>query len=132
MAKKQEIRELTKAELQLMQLLWKREKAFVNDLIDDLPDPKPAYNTVSTIVRILEKKGFVSHNSYGKSYEYYPLIDKDLYLNSYMGNVLKSFFSNSLPDLVSFFSKKEGISLKEADEIAKIIARDNLSDKSPS
>ncbi len=123
MAKKQMIRELTKAELQIMQLLWSKEKAFVNDIIDDLPDPKPAYNTVSTIVRILEKKGFVSHNSYGKSHEYYPAIERELYLNSYMGNVLQSFFSNSLPNLVSFFSKKEGISLEEADEIMKIIER---------
>lgn len=123
MTKKQIIRELTKAELQLMQLLWKREKAFVNDLIEDLPEPKPAYNTVSTIVRILEKKGFVSHNSYGKTHEYFPLINRDIYLNSYMGNVLQSFFSNSLPNLVSFLSKKEGISLEEADEIMKIITK---------
>jgi len=123
MAKKQEIRELTKAELQLMQLLWKREKAFVNDLVGDLPDPKPAYNTVSTIIRILERKGFVSHNSFGKTHEYFPLINRDLYLNSYMGNVLQSFFSNSLPNLVSFLSKKEGISLEEANEIMKIIEK---------
>jgi len=126
MTKKQIIRELTKAELQLMQLLWKREKAFVNDLIEDLPDPKPAYNTVSTIVRILEKKGFVSHTSYGKTHEYFPLINRDLYLNSYMGNVLQSFFSNSLPNLVSFLSKKEGISLEEADEIMKIIGKHKI------
>jgi len=123
MAKKQEIRELTKAELQLMQLLWKREKAFVNDLVGDLPDQKPAYNTVSTIIRILERKGFVSHNSFGKTHEYFPLINRDLYLNSYMGNVLQSFFSNSLPNLVSFLSKKEGISLEEANEIMKIIEK---------
>jgi len=123
MAKKQEIRELTKAELQIMQLLWKREKAFVNDLVGDLPDPKPAYNTVSTIIRILERKGFVSHNSFGKTHEYFPLINRDLYLNSYMGNVLQSFFSNSLPNLVSFLSKKEGISLEEANEIMKIIEK---------
>lgn len=123
MTKKQLIRELTKAELQLMQLLWKREKAFVNDLIEDLPEPKPAYNTVSTIVRILEKKGFVSHISYGKTHEYFPVVDRDLYLNSYMGNILQSFFSNSLPNLVSFLSKKEGISLEEADEIMKIIKK---------
>lgn len=123
MAKKQEIRELTKAELQIMQLLWKREKAFVNDLVGDLSEPKPAYNTVSTIIRILERKGFVSHNSFGKTHEYFPLINRDLYLNSYMGNVLQSFFSNSLPNLVSFLSKKEGISLEEANEIMKIIEK---------
>jgi predicted transcriptional regulator len=124
MSKKQEIRELTKAELQIMQLLWDRKKAFVNDLIDDLPNPKPAYNTVSTIIRILEKKGFVAHNSYGKSHEYYPVVEKELYLSSYMGTVLQSFFANSLPNLVSFFSKKEGITLEEADQIMKIINKD--------
>jgi len=123
MAKKQEIRELTKAELQLMQLLWDRKRAFVNDLIEDLPNPKPAYNTVSTIIRILEKKGFVSHDSYGKSHQYFPVVERDIYLNSYMGNVMQSFFSNSLPNLVSFLSKKEGISLEEANEIMKIIEK---------
>ncbi|MFA5850711.1 MAG: BlaI/MecI/CopY family transcriptional regulator [Bacteroidales bacterium] len=123
MAKKPEIRELTKAELQIMQLLWKKEKAFVNDLVGELPEPKPAYNTVSTIIRILEKKGFVSHNSFGKTHEYYPLINRDIYLNSYMGNVLQSFFSNSVPNLVSFLSKKEGISLEEANEIMEIIEK---------
>ncbi|OFY41092.1 MAG: hypothetical protein A2X18_12080 [Bacteroidetes bacterium GWF2_40_14] len=123
MAKKPEIRELTKAELQIMQLLWKKEKAFVNDLVGDIPEPKPAYNTVSTIIRILERKGFVSHNSFGKTHEYYPLINRDIYLNSYMGNVLQSFFSNSVPNLVSFLSKKEGISLEEANEIMEIIEK---------
>ncbi len=123
MAKKPEIRELTKAELQIMQLLWKKEKAFVNDLVGELPEPKPAYNTVSTIIRILERKGFVSHNSFGKTHEYYPLINRDIYLNSYMGNVLQSFFSNSVPNLVSFLSKKEGISLEEANEIMEIIEK---------
>lgn len=128
MAKKPEIRELTKAELQIMQLLWKKEKAFVNDLVGELPEPKPAYNTVSTIIRILERKGFVSHNSFGKTHEYYPLINRDIYLNSYMGNVLQSFFSNSVPNLVSFLSKKEGISLDEANEIMEIIEK-QMSDK---
>lgn len=128
MAKKSEIRELTKAELQIMQLLWKKEKAFVNDLVGELPEPKPAYNTVSTIIRILEKKGFVSHKSFGKTHEYYPLINRDIYLNSYMGNVLQSFFSNSVPNLVSFLSKKEGISLDEANEIMEIIEK-QMSDK---
>jgi len=123
MARKLEIRELTKAELQIMQLLWKKEKAFVNDLVGELPEPKPAYNTVSTIIRILERKGFVSHNSFGKTHEYYPLINRDIYLNSYMGNVLQSFFSNSVPNLVSFLSKKEGISLDEANEIMEIIEK---------
>src|SRR3989339_1003560 len=120
---KEKIKELTKAELQIMHLLWSKKKAYVNDLLDGMPEPKPAYNTVSTIIRILERKGFVSHNSFGKTHEYYPLINRDIYLNSYMGNVLQSFFSNSVPNLVSFLSKKEGISLEEANEIMEIIEK---------
>jgi predicted transcriptional regulator len=116
-----EIKELTKAELQIMQPLWSRKKAFVNDLLEDMPEPKPAYNTVSTIVRILEKKGFVSHKSYGKTHCYFPLIEREAYLNVYMKGVLHSFFSNSLPSLVSFLSKKEEISLDEVNEIMKIM-----------
>jgi TonB family protein len=74
-----EIKELTRAEEQIMQLLWKQGKAFVKDIIDEIPEPKPAYNTVSTIIRILEKKGFVGHNAYGKTYEYFPLVSKKVY-----------------------------------------------------
>ncbi len=119
------IKELTKAELQIMQLLWSRERAFVNDLLDDLPEPKPAYNTVSTIVRILEKKGYVSHESYGKTHRYFPLIDRDTYLNLFMKGVLNSFFSNSVFNMVSFLSKKEKISMEEADKILKMLTVDS-------
>lgn len=123
-------RELTKAELQIMQHLWTRQRAFINDLLDDMPEPKPAYNTVSTIVRILEKKGFVDHESYGKTHCYYPIVEREAYLNGYLKGVLHSFFSNSIPNLVSFLSKKEGISLKEADEIMKIIENSKRENKS--
>lgn len=120
---KKEIRELTKAELQIMQLLWKKNQAFVNELIEEIPEPKPAYNTVSTIVRILETKGFVSHRTFGKSHQYFPVVEKEAYVKSYMGNVLSSFFSGSVSNMVSFLSKKEGITLKEADEIMEIISK---------
>lgn len=119
---KPEIRELTKAELQIMQLLWKKEKAFVNELIDEMEEPRPAYNTVSTIIRILEKKGFVSHLNFGKSHQYFPVIEREIYLKSFMGNLLTSFFSGSVSNMVSFLSHKESISLKEADEIMEIIS----------
>ncbi|NBP69320.1 MAG: BlaI/MecI/CopY family transcriptional regulator [Cytophagia bacterium] len=72
-----QLKELTKAEDQVMQILWQIEKGFVKDIIEKMPEPKPAYNTVSTIVRILETKGFVNHNSYGKTHEYFPIISKD-------------------------------------------------------
>ena len=123
MKTKKEIRELTKAELQIMQLLWKKDQAFVNELIEEMQEPKPAYNTVSTIVRILEKKGFVSHKTFGKSQQYFPIVEREIYLKSYMGNMLSSFFSGSVSNMVSFLSKKEGITLKEADEIMEIISK---------
>jgi len=123
MKKGKELKELTKAELQVMQLLWKREKAFVNELIEEIPEPKPAYNTVSTIVRILEKKGFVGHDSFGKSHQYHPLVGRETYLNGYVGNMLSSFFSGSVSNMVSFLSKKEEISLKEAEEILNILKK---------
>ena len=74
--------ELTPAELEIMQILWTRGKGFVNDVIELLPEPKPAYNTVSTVLRVLEKKGFVGYKAYGKSHEYYPLVDRDSYTST--------------------------------------------------
>ena len=74
--------ELTPAELEIMQILWTRGKGFVNDVIEHLPEPKPAYNTVSTVLRVLEKKGFVGYKAYGKSHEYYPLVDRDSYTST--------------------------------------------------
>ena len=86
------MKELTKAEEQVMQLLWKKEKAFVKELIEQMPDPKPAYNTVSTIVRILEKKGFVAYEAFGKTHRYFPLISKKEYTRKYMKNFMKGYF----------------------------------------
>ena len=85
---KEDIRELTKAELQLMQIIWDKKHVFVNDILDALKEPKPAYNTVSTIVRILEKKGFVAHEAYGKSHRYFPVISKREYMSGFMVQVL--------------------------------------------
>ncbi|MGE4415343.1 MAG: BlaI/MecI/CopY family transcriptional regulator [Bacteroidales bacterium] len=126
---KMKIKELTKAELQIMQLLWSLDNAYVNDLLEIMPEPKPAYNTVSTIVRILEKKGFVAHKSYGKTHQYYPLIDRDTYLNSMMKGILNSFFSGSVSNMVSFLSKKEGISVEEVDKMMNIINNGKMSKK---
>lgn len=113
--------ELTRAELEIMQILWDNEACFVNDILDRLPEPKPAYNTVSTVVRILEKKGFVAHESYGKSHRYYPTIDHQTYTNGFMTSVLNNFFGGSASRLVSFLSSNKKISLEEADEIMKIL-----------
>ena len=84
--------ELTRAELEIMQVLWAKGATVVRGILDEMPDPQAAYNTVSTIVRILERKGFVGHKAYGKTYEYFPLVDKDDYAGRYMDTVLENFF----------------------------------------
>ena len=118
------IKELTKAEEQVMQLLWKMEKAFVKDLVAQLPEPKPAYNTVSTIVRILETKGFVDHKAYGKTHEYYPLISKDEYRAYYLKNMVSNYFGGSFQKLVSFFAKEQDMNIQELEELLKHAKKD--------
>jgi len=111
------MKELTKAEDQIMQVLWRLQKAFVKDLIDELPKPKPAYNTVSTIIRILETKGFVGHKAYGKTHEYFPLITKEKYTKFYLNNMVKGYFEGSLHNLVSFFANENKLNLQEIDQL---------------
>jgi predicted transcriptional regulator len=118
---KERPQELTRAELEIMQILWNREVGFVNDILEDMPHPKPAYNTVSTIVRILEKKGFVGHRSYGKSHEYYPIIDRDTYTGGFMSSVLNNFFGGSASRMMSFLSNNNSISVEEVDEILNLL-----------
>jgi len=115
---------LTKAEEQIMQILWKLEKTFVKDIIEHFPNPKPAYNTVSTFVRILEKKGFVEHKAYGKTHEYYPLISKEEYTKEFFKGFLKNYFSNSFQQMVSFFAKDKSLSINEMEELKKIIEKE--------
>ncbi|NHB67340.1 BlaI/MecI/CopY family transcriptional regulator [Perlabentimonas gracilis] len=116
------MKELTKAEEQVMQILWKIEKGFVKDIIDDMPTPKPAYNTVSTIVRILEKKGFVGHNAYGKTHEYYPLISKKEYSGKFLKGFIKSYFGNSYRQMVSYFAKEDNLSIEEMESIINLLS----------
>ena len=113
--------ELTPVELEIMQILWKIGKGFVNDVIEHLPEPKPAYNTVSTVIRVLEKKGFVSYTAYGKSHEYYPLVDRDSYTSTFMTSVLDRFFGGSASRMVSFLSSNEALSLEETNEIIEML-----------
>jgi predicted transcriptional regulator len=113
------MKELTKAEDQIMQILWKLKKAFVKDIIEELPEPKPAYNTVSTIVRILETKGFVDHKAYGKTHEYFPIIAKEKYTQFYLNNMVKGYFNGSFASLVSFFAKENQMKVGELNELVK-------------
>ena len=115
------MKELTKAEEQIMQILWEIEKGFVKDILEKFPEPKPAYNTVSTICRILEKKEFLSHKSYGNSHQYYPLLGREEYTRNYLNNVVYSYFGNSLEQLVSFFSKQNNLDISEAEKIIELM-----------
>ena len=117
--------ELTKAELEIMQVIWQKEKVLVHDILAELPEPNPAYNTVSTIVRILENKGFVSHKAYGRTYEYFPVVAKEDYTHTYMRTVLDNFSEGSISRMVNFFSAQKSISLEETDEIMKILNGDS-------
>ncbi|HNR73440.1 MAG: BlaI/MecI/CopY family transcriptional regulator [Cyclobacteriaceae bacterium] len=123
------MKELTKAEDQIMQILWTIEKGFVKDIIDRLPEPKPAYNTVSTIVRILEKKGFVGYKAYGKTHEYFPLIAKEKYTRFYLNNIVKGYFNGSFQNLVSFFAKENDLNVSDIDKLMHELQ--NIKNKKP-
>ncbi|RBQ06904.1 MULTISPECIES: BlaI/MecI/CopY family transcriptional regulator [Pedobacter] len=116
-----EIKDLTKAEEQIMQVLWQLEKAFVKEVIDELPLPKPAYNTVSTIIRILETKGFVGHEAFGKAHQYLPLVSREEYKRHATEKLLGNYFENSVESMFSFFVKEEKLDLSDVDEILKMI-----------
>lgn len=114
--------ELTRAELEIMQIAWKLDREFiVRDIYNEMPEPKPAYNTVSTFVRILDSKGFLTHKSYGHVNVYLPALSKSDYTGTFMQGVLNSFFDGSISRMVTFFSARKDISIKEADEILKVL-----------
>jgi predicted transcriptional regulator len=115
------MKELTKAEEQIMQVLWGLEKGFVKDVIERLPEPKPAYNTVSTIIRILEKKKFVGHKAYGKTHEYFPLVGRDEYKKKFVRSFVRRFFGDSFPEMVSFFAGGRDMSLQELESVRRLL-----------
>ncbi|SDB65188.1 Predicted transcriptional regulator [Flavobacteriaceae bacterium MAR_2010_188] len=115
------MKELTKAEEEIMQVLWVLKKANVKQIIVELPQPKPAYNTVSTIVRILESKGFVDYEKLGKGHIYYPLLEKQDYSNQSLSKLVDDYFQGSFKSMVSFFVKKNDISLKELESVLQEI-----------
>lgn len=115
--------ELTKAEERIMQVLWKLQKAFVKDIIDELDEePKPPYNTISSIVRLLEKKGYINYKAYGKTYEYFPAITKDAYTKTTFSKMFSGYFDSSPANLLSFMVKEEKLSEKDIEEIKKLIS----------
>ena len=115
---------LTKAEEQVMQILWDLDRGLVRDILAQLPEPKPAYNTVSTVVRVLEKKGFVSHKSYGTTHEYFPIISKKDYTKFYFGEFMEKYFNNSFKQLASFFTRENKLTLEELEDMMKEIRQE--------
>src|ERR1700709_177545 len=121
------IKELTKAEEQVMQILWQLNEAIVKDIIAKMADPKPAYNTVSTVVRVLEGKGFIDHKAYGNSHVYFPVISEAEYKKFTFDKMMKNYFNNSYKSLVSFIADEKKLGVNELDELTKLI--DNLKSK---
>jgi BlaI family penicillinase repressor len=121
------MKELTKAEEQVMQILWRLNEGIVKDVIEQMPEPKPAYNTVSTVVRVLEGKGFVDHKAYGNSHVYFPLISEADYRKFAFDKMMKGYFNDSYQSLVSFIAHEKKLDISELDELTNLI--DHLKNK---
>ncbi|GAB3299938.1 BlaI/MecI/CopY family transcriptional regulator [Hymenobacter tenuis] len=111
--------ELTRAEEQVMQVLWQRGPSFVKDVVPELPAPTPAYTTVSTIIRILEQKGFVDHEAFGRTHRYFALVGQDEYRSFSLRKLLGGYFGGSFSRLVSFFAKEENLDTTQLDELLR-------------
>lgn len=114
--------ELTKAEEKIMMIFWKLKKAFVKDIIAELPEPKPPYNTISSVTRILTGKGYLKYKSYGKTYEYYPAVSQALYRKLKVKKILSAQFGNSPASLLSFIIKEEKLNKEEIEKLKEIIS----------
>jgi len=111
------IMQLTKAEEQVMQILWDMKEGLVKDIRDSFSDPKPVRNTVSTVLRVLEKKGYVGHKAYANVHLYHPLVSKSDYSKNQLFGLMEGYFNNSFPAMASFFAREKDLSLKELDEL---------------
>ncbi|MBQ8957309.1 MAG: BlaI/MecI/CopY family transcriptional regulator [Bacteroidales bacterium] len=115
------MKKLTKGEEQVMQVLWTIGQGFANEIMAAFPEPKPAYNTVLTVIKILENKGFVKHETFCRAHRYSPAVTKEEYSQRFLGSVVERYFNNSYLDLVSAFAKKENFSLEELEALKKVI-----------
>lgn len=120
----QQLPELTRAEEQVMQVLWRRGPCFVKDMLPDMPAPTPAYNTVSTIVRILAQKGYVGHEAFGRTHRYHALVAQDEYRRFSLRKLLGGHFGGSFTRLVSFFAKEENLDARQLDELLRHAQQD--------
>ncbi len=114
---------LTNKEEEIMRVLWKLKQAFVKEVVAELPEPKPHYNTISTVIRNMEEKGFISHNAFGKTHQYYPIVSKEAYKKTFMQKTIQHYFEDSYKNVVSFFAKEDKISVSELKEIISIIEK---------
>ena len=112
---------LTRAEEQIMHILWQLEKGFIKDILEEFDDPKPAYTTVATVVRILEKKGFVAHREYGNAHQFYPLISRSNYSRKHVNPLFKKYFRGSIKEVVSFFADNNKVHLSDIDDAIKVL-----------
>lgn len=117
------IKNLTKAEEEIMQHIWQLERCTVTNIIEQLPSPKPPHSSISSIVRILEKKGFVDHKAYGRTYEYFPLITKEDYSKRSLLSLLSNYFDGSTPQLVSYLIEEDATSIEELQELIRQLKR---------
>jgi len=115
------MKKLTNKEEEIMHIIWKLKKAFVKEIMAELREQKPHYNTVSTMVRNLEDKNYVAHNAYGNTHQYYPLVKKEDYRREFMNSAIAQYFNNSYKNVVSFFAQEEKISESELEDILQII-----------
>lgn len=115
------MQKLAKREEQIMQVFWTLEKAFIKEVIPELPEPKPHYNSVATMVKILEDKGFLDHEAVGNIYCYFPIISKEEYQKHAMKDIVSQYFDNSYPNMLAFFAKEQKLSDEELNDIMKII-----------
>lgn len=118
-----DIKELTKAEEQVMQAVWSVGQGFANEIVAAMAEPKPAYNTVLTMVRILEKKGFVDHETFNKSNRYYPLVSKEEYSKKMLGLLAQNYFGSSFRNMVSFLVDKKEVSIEDLESLTKELER---------
>lgn len=115
------MKQLTKREDQIMQIIWRLKQAFVKEILQEFPEPQPHYNTVATLVKILEKKGIVKATKIGNTYQYSPTQDFDSYREENIGEIKKKFFDNSFPKMLAHFAKKESLTEAEKEELIRII-----------
>ena len=112
---------LTKAEERIMHIIWQLEKVFIKDILEEFDDPKPAYTTVATVVKMLEKKGFVAYREYGNAYQFYPLISKMSYSKKHVNPFFKRYFKGSIKDVITFFVDNNKVSTSDIDDAIKVL-----------